>query len=227
MNRSVDQATRGVLAKAATPAIDVLVQESTDRQSQAEQALLSLGYRLDQHGKLINIEVEREEAIKKTVEHFLEGTTSEQNFFKELAKRGIRSEQGEGDIYYQDGKGKPISSQKMGERYSAGGLAEQIRSNQVEQSSRQSHERIIAGIFANFRGSAPQVSSFLKSLGEDDIRQICEGVAQDSGPTGAELVRKWLERETAKNAMELAGYRQQLRRQGMDMGKDRGMNLGM
>uniref|UniRef100_A0A183CL14 Plasmid recombination enzyme n=1 Tax=Globodera pallida TaxID=36090 RepID=A0A183CL14_GLOPA len=226
VNRSVDQARRGELAKAATPAIDALVQKATDRQSQAEQALLSLGYRLDQHGQLINIEVEREEAIKKTVEHFLQDTTSEQNFFQELAKRGIRIEQGEGDIYYQDGKGEPVASQKLGERYSAGGLLEQIHNNQVEQSSRQSYERIMAGIFANLKGSAPQVSTYLKSLGEDDIRQICEGIARDSGPGGADHARKWLERDMAKNAMELAGYRQQLRKQGLDAGKDRGMSLG-
>lgn len=227
VNRSVDQARRGELSKAATPAIDALVQKATDRQGQAEQALLSLGYRLDQHGQLINIEVERGEAIKKTVEHFLQDTTSEQNFFQELAKRGIRIEQGEGDIYYQDGKGKPISSQKLGELYSAGGLLDQIRSNQVEQSSRQSYERIMAGIFANFKGSVPQVSSYLKSLGEDDIGLICRSVAQDSGLAGAEHARKWLERDTAKNAMELAGYRQQLRRQGLNTGKDRGMSPGM
>ena len=72
----------------------------------------------------------------------------------------------EGGVYYQDEKGKPISSQKLGERYSAGELSEQIRSNQVEQSSRQSYERIMAGIFANFKRSAPLVSSFLKSLGK-------------------------------------------------------------
>lgn len=227
VNRSVDQARRGELAKAATPAIDALVQKSTDRQSQAEQALLSLGYRLDQHGQLINIELERGEAIKKTVEHFLQGTTSEQNFFQELAKRGIRIEQGEGDIYYQDGKGKPVASQKLGDRYSAGGLLEQIRSNQVEQSSRHSYERIMAEIFANFKGSAPQVSAYLKSLGEDDIGLICRSVAQDSGPAGAEHARKWLESDTAKTAMELAGYRQQLRRQGLDTGKDKGMSIGM
>jgi hypothetical protein len=227
VNKSVDQARRGELAKAATPAIDALVQKATDRQGQAEQALLSLGYRLDQHGQLINIEVERGEAIKKTVDHFLQGATSEQKFFQELGKRGIRIEQGEGDIYYQDGKGKPISSQKLGERYSADGLSEQIRSNQVEQSSRQSYERIMAGIFANFKGSAPQVSTYLKSLVENDIRLICRSVAQDCGPAGAEHARKWLERDTAKNSMELAGYRHQLRRQGLDTGKERGMDLGI
>lgn len=226
VNRSVDQARRGELAKAATPAIDALVQKATDRQSQAEQALLSLGYRLNQYGQLINIEVERENTLKKSIDHFLQDTTSEQNFFQELAKRGIRIEQGEGDIYYQDGKGKPVASQKLGERYSADGLLEQIHSNQVEQSSRQSYERIMAGIFANFNGITPKVSAYLKSLGEDDIRLICRSVAQDSGPVGAEHARKWLEQDTAKNAMELAGYRQQLRRQGLDTGKDRGMSLG-
>ena len=161
------------------------------------------------------------------VDHFLQDTTSEQNFFQQLAKSGIRIEQGEGDIYYQDGKGKAISSEKLGERYSAGGLSDQIKSNQVEQSSRQSYERIMAGIFANFKGSAPHVSTYLKSLGEDDIGLICRSVAQDSGPAGGQHARNWLERDTAKNAMELAGYRQQLRRQGLDIGKDRGMSLGM
>ena len=114
----------------------------------------------------------------------------EQNFFQELARRGIRIEQGEGDIYFQDGKGKAISSQKLGEWYSAGGLLEQIKSNQVEQSSRQSYERIMAGIFDQFKGSAPQVSAYLKSLGEDDIKLICRSVAQDSGLAGADLARK-------------------------------------
>ncbi|OJV16472.1 MAG: hypothetical protein BGO21_26645 [Dyadobacter sp. 50-39] len=84
----------------------------------------------------------------------------------------------------------------------------------------------MAGIFDKFKGSAPQVSTYLKSLGEDDIGLICRSVAQDSGPVGADLARKWLERDT-ENAMELAGYRQQLRQQGLDIGKDRGMSLGM
>ncbi|SEI49254.1 hypothetical protein SAMN05216327_10210 [Dyadobacter sp. SG02] len=70
-------------------------------------------------------------------------------------------------------------------------------------------------------------TSCQKSLGEDDIRLICQSVAQDSGPAGAEHARKWIERDTAKNVMELAGYRQQLRRQELDTGKERGMSLGM
>jgi hypothetical protein len=89
-------------------------------------------------------------------------------------------------------------------------------------------------VSASWPGSLPiskavphKVSSYLKSLGEDDIGLICRSVAQDSGPTGAEHARKWLERDTAKNAMELAGYRQQLRRQGLDTGKklDRGLGI--
>jgi hypothetical protein len=48
----------------------------------------------------------------------------------------------------------------------------------------------MAGIFTNFRGSASQVSAYLKSLGEDDIGLICRSVAQDSGPAGADLARK-------------------------------------
>ncbi|SDH50144.1 hypothetical protein SAMN04487996_1414 [Dyadobacter soli] len=85
----------------------------------------------------------------------------------------------------------------------------------------------MAGIFADFKGSAPQVSTYLKSLKEDEIGLICRRVAQNSGPVGADLARKLLEKDTAKNAMELAGYRQQLRRQGLDTGKDKGMNLSI
>ncbi|ACT93536.1 hypothetical protein [Dyadobacter fermentans] len=106
-------------------------------------------------------------------------------------------------------------------------FSERIRSNQVEQSSRQSYERIMAGIFANFKGSAPRVSAYLKNLGENDIGLICWSVAQDSGLAGAEHARKWLEKDTAKNAMELAGYRQQLRTKGLETGKGKGMNMSI
>ncbi|WP_342088065.1 hypothetical protein [Dyadobacter sp. OTU695] len=46
-------------------------------------------------------------------------------------------------------------------------------------------------------------------------------------PPARSMLEKWLERDTAKNAMELAGYRPQLRRQGLDIGKDKGMGLIM
>lgn len=84
----------------------------------------------------------------------------------------------------------------------------------------------MAGIFANFKGSTPQVSFSLKSLGEGDIGLICRSIAQNGGPAGADHARKWLKMDTAKNAMELAGYRQQLRKQGLDTGKDNGLKIG-
>jgi len=45
-------------------------------------------------------------------------------------------------------------------------------------------------------------------------------------PIGTDLACKWLEKDTAKNAMELAEYQQQWRSQGLNPGKDRGMSLG-
>jgi len=83
---------------------------------------------------------------------------------------------------------------------------EHIKSNQVGQSSRQSYERIQAGIFANFKGSAPQVSTYLKSLGEDDLGLICRSITKDSESVGLDLARKWLERDTAKMPWSSSGW---------------------
>ena len=52
----------------------------------------------------------------------MQSAISEEPFLQEHARRDIRIEQGEGDIYYQVGKGKLIASQKLGERYRADGL---------------------------------------------------------------------------------------------------------
>lgn len=82
-------------------------------------------------------------------------------------------------------------------------------------------------IFANFKGSAPRMSTYLKSLGRTISCKSAKVLSRTAGPAGADLARKWVGRDIAKNPMELAGYQQQLRNQGWDTGKDRGMGQGM
>lgn len=49
----------------------------------------------------------------------------------------------EGENYCPRGKGNPVVLQKLGERYSTGGLLEQVPSNLVEQSSQQSYLKVV------------------------------------------------------------------------------------
>ena len=66
-NQNTDKARRGQLVELQTPVTDALIQKGQTRQSQAEQALEGLGYRLNVHGQLENILEERQKALKTTL----------------------------------------------------------------------------------------------------------------------------------------------------------------
>lgn len=76
VNHSVSQAKQNELKKAATPVINALTQKGKDRRSQAEQALSKLGYRLDQHGQIIDMLEERKNAIRGTILNVLANSGS-------------------------------------------------------------------------------------------------------------------------------------------------------
>ncbi|GGH48323.1 hypothetical protein ACN9ML_30590 [Dyadobacter endophyticus] len=82
-------------------------------------------------------------------------------------------------------------------------------------------------IFANFKGSTQQVSTYLKRLGEDKIGLIAEVLPRTTAPPAQSTPGSGCKKTQLKNAMELAGYRQQLRGQGLDTGKNRGIGLDM
>jgi hypothetical protein len=238
VNQIVSQAKQNELIKTAVPAINALAQKSGARQSQAERALLSLGYRLDQHGGLINIQEERKEAIKGTVLHVLSKSTSMEVFQQELLKKGIElavsKEEWEDPekktakmLFYKDGKGNAISARDLGAEFILSGLTRTTRKNaQVEQDreaiakTKVAYDTAIAKKFAEYKGSATEFLKYLKRLQPDDIEEISRKTGRAQGVIGVEYVRHRLQADIGKSDLQLAGERDKLRREGYDTGLD-------
>jgi hypothetical protein len=245
VNKTVSQAKQNELIKTAVPAINALAEKSGARQSQAERALLSLGYRLDQHGGLINIQEERKEAIKGTVLHVLSKSTSIEVFQEELSKKNIRLELSKEEwedpekktakmLFYKDGKGNAMSSKDLGAQFMLSDITRTIRKNaQVEQDrqaiakSKTLYDSEIAKSFAHHKGSVTEFSKYLKSLQPDDIEYISKRLGQEQGKIGVEYVRNRLQADIGKSDLQLAGERDKLRREGYDVGKQKENNLRM
>lgn len=243
INQTVSQAKQNELIKTAVPAINALAQKSGARQSQAERALLSLGYRLDQHGGIINIQEERKEAIKGTVLHVLSKSTSIEVFQQELLKKsielGLSKEEWEDPekktvkmLFYRDGKGNAVSGKDLGAEFMLSGLTRAIRKNtQVEQDreaiakTKVAYDTTIAKKFAEYKGSATEFSKYLKSLRPDDIEEISRKIGRDQGVVGVEYVRSRLQIDINKNELQLAADRDRLRREDYDIGKS--LNRGL
>jgi hypothetical protein len=243
VNKTVSQAKQNELIKTAAPAINALAQKSGARQSQAERALLSLGYRLDQHGGLINIQEERKEAIKSTVLHVLLKSTSNEVFQQELLKKGIElglsKEEWEDPekkttkmLLYRDGKGKAVSAKDLGAEFTLIGVSKATRANAKAEQDREAiakskivYETTIAKSFAHHKGSATEFSKYLKSLQPDDIEEISKRIGQEQGKIGVEYIRHRLQADINKNELQLAADRDKLRKEGYDVGKQRGTNL--
>jgi hypothetical protein len=245
VNKTVSQAKQNELIKTAAPAINALAQKSGARQSQAERALLSLGYRLDQHGGLINIQEERKEAIKGTVLHTLSKSTSIEVFQEELSKKSIRLELSKEEwedpekknakiLFYKDGKGNELSSKDLGSEFMLSGLIRTIEKNaQVEKDqevidkTKMAYDTTIAKKFAEYKGSATEFSKYLKSLQPDDIEEISRKTGRTQGVIGVEYVRSRLQADIGKSDLQLAGERDRLRREGYDVGQKAGKHLTM
>jgi len=244
VNKTVSQAKQNELIKTATPVINALAEKSGARQSQAERALLSLGYRLDQHGGLINIQEERKEAIKSTVLHVLSKSTSIEVFQQELLKKSIElrlsKEEWEDPekktakmLFYKDGKGNAVAAKDLGAEFILSGLIRTIRKNvQVEQDreaiekTKVAYDTTMAKKFAEYKGSATEFSKYLKRLQPDDIEEISRKTGRDQGVIGVEYVRSRLQADIRKTDLQLAGERDKLRREGYDIGWNKQMKLG-
>lgn len=246
VNKTVSQAKQNELIKTAAPAINALAQKSGARQSQAERALLSLGYRLDQHGGLINIQEERKEAIKSTVLHVLSNCSSDQSFQDELLKRGIELRMSKEDyevigkeshkvLLYKDGKGKSISARELGPEFMLSGVSRTIRANARAEQDREAiakskvaYDTTIAKSFAHHKGSATEFSKYLKSLQPNDIEEISRKIGRDQGVIGVEYVRSRLQADINKNELQLAGERDRLNKEGYNIGsvQNKGLRLG-
>lgn len=243
VNQTVSQAKQNELIKTAAPAINALAQKSGARQSQAERALLSLGYRLDQHGGLINIQEERKEAIKSTILHVLSTCTSGQAFQDELLKRGVTLKTSKEEwedvdkktfkmLLYNDGKGKSISAKDLGVEFMSSGVSRTIRESARAEQDREAiakskiaYETTIAKSFAHHKGSVTEFSKYLKSLQPDDIEDISKRIGQEQGKIGVEYVRNRLQADINKSELQLAGERDKLRREGHYVGKAQNRGL--
>jgi len=243
VNKNVSQAKQNELIKTAVPAINALAEKSGARQSQAERALLSLGYRLDQHGGLINIQEERKEAIKSAVLHVLSKSSSMEVFQQELLKKsielGLSKEEWEDPekkttkmLFYKDGKGNAMSSKDLGAEFMLSGITRTIRKNaQVEQDreaiakTKVSYDTTMAKRFAEYKGSATEFSKYLKKLQPNEIEEISRKIGRNQGVIGVEYVRSRLQADINKSELQLAGERDRLRREGYDIGKTQNRGL--
>jgi hypothetical protein len=238
VNLSIEQARQNELNKTAVPTIDALVQKSGTRQSQAEKALLTLGYRLDQHGGLVNIQEERKNALRGTILHVLSNCTSQQLFRQELIKEGIKPTFSEDDqevvgknrykvFLFHDGKGGPISSRELGAEFMASSVVGKIEENVQAEKDREAIEKCkkayeitIASTFAQHHGNVTKVSKYLKSLKPGEIEMICRSLGQEHGAVavGIAYIQKRLQADINKSEFELASDRDKLRREGYDIG---------
>jgi hypothetical protein len=88
-NHNTQIARSGQLVNIQTPALTALAEKGQTRQSQAEAALQKLGYRLDQHGELINILEERKNALRATISRSLGECATFDELKALLLTRGI------------------------------------------------------------------------------------------------------------------------------------------
>lgn len=243
VNRSIDQAKQNEIKKTAAPAINALIQKSNTRKSQAEKALLTLGYRLDQHGGLINIQEERKNAIRGVISHLLINSASPESFQQELAKNGIKMIASKDDqevtdktaykvVLYKDGQGDPISSRDLGTEFMISNVLKKIKENAQAQQDREAIEKCkkayeitIANTFAHHKGSAIEVSRYLKRLESDHIEEISKQLGQEQGEIGVSYIRSRLQADINKNEIQLAADRNRLRKEGYDIGKKSENNL--
>ena len=89
-NHNSQIARSGQLVTLQTPALAALAEKGQNRQSQAEAALQKLGYRLDQHGQLVDILEERKNALRATISKTVKECTTFEELKPLLQVRGVK-----------------------------------------------------------------------------------------------------------------------------------------
>jgi len=114
----------------------------------------------------------------------------------------------------------------------ANGILEKIRKNQEAEQERVNIEKCksvydatMAGIFAENKGSATETSKYLKKVQPTEIKYFVTSVGKEYGEKGTSYVRNRLQADINKNELQLAADRDRLRREGYDVGRNRGNNL--
>jgi Plasmid recombination enzyme len=180
-NHNSELARSGQIMQLQKPIQNALEEKSRIRQSQAEKALKTLGYRLDQHGGLINLEEERINALRATISHVVKNCTATNGFSAMLKAKGIQvsmSEKGEekgadGKLYrsitYTDDKG-PVKGRELGPEFSIFNIGQQIHANaKREDEKRKAYE-------------AQQAELKAKEEARKQATQIQKGKENKQGP---------------------------------------------
>lgn len=153
-NQNAQTARNGQLVKLQRPATVALLEKARSRKSRAEAALTKLGYRLDEHGQLVNLRDDRKNALRATISKSLSICTSSSELIADLALKGVKigfskdlPEVYEGKTYYgavlHDGKGR-ITATDLGPDYTTVNLAKQLAitaQKKEQERTRQEQER--------------------------------------------------------------------------------------
>lgn len=133
------QLRQGLTVQLQAPAIEALQEKAATRQSQAEAALEKLGYRLDQHGGLVDILEERKNALRTTISNCVKDSTSYDELRPLLKERGLtlgfdktKQETVDGKnlngAYFLDKKGR-IDGKDLGPDFTTAALRKLLAAN--------------------------------------------------------------------------------------------------
>ena len=245
-NHNTDLARRNQLAQLPAPVTEALQQKGQTRQSQAEQALLQLGYRLDVHGQLVNVLEERKNALRATISRSVKQCADPGALAQDLAYKGIkmdfyseRQETYQGKTYngvgFDDGQGR-IWGHELGTDYTTLRLVEQLDQVQAqrEQAEREqqyqlSFEQALAAIFQHHKGDAGKVAQDLAYTAKTNptarqtyLRQF----EKVHGVEGVAYARQQFARLDQMTALQLATEREALQKAGHEVGLGKGLKQG-
>jgi NAD(P)H-dependent FMN reductase len=242
-NENVKKARSGQLVELKSPVTDALIQKGQTRQSQAEQALERLGYRLNVHGKLENILEERQKALKTTLSRSLSKCTSIEELRADLAGKGIKmsfyNEQPDtygGKTYngvgFDDGQGR-IWGHDMGTDFTTGRLVEQLdelkaKRERAEQETlyQKTVDGLLASYFVICKGDSTKVARMLANTTPQQRETTIGQFQHIYGQEGARYARQQLERIDRMTDYQLATERESLKKLGHDVGLSQGRKLG-
>ncbi|MBR8840880.1 MobV family relaxase [Spirosoma aerophilum] len=242
-NENVKRARSGQLVELQNPVTNALIQKGQTRQSQAEQALEQLGYRLNVHGKLENILEERQKAFKRTISRSLGKCTTIEELRADLAGKGIKMNfyKDEPEIYqgkgyngagFDDGQGR-IWGHELGADFTTGRLVEQLAQFQAQR-ERAEREKLyqvtVDGLMASYflicKGDSTKVRQMLANTTAQQRETTISQFREIHGPEGATYARQQLERFDKMTDYQLATERDSLKKLGHDVGLSQGRKQG-
>lgn len=241
-NTNASTARRGQLVSLQTPVTDALLQKGQTRQSQAEQALEQLGYRLNVHGKLENILEERQKALRTTLTRSLGKCTTIEELRADLAGKGIKmgfykehQEPRQGKSYngvgFDDGQGR-LWGHELGTDYTTIRIVEQLSqlAGQRERAAREkayqtTFNQALANFFKLHKGDASKVARMLATTTQEQRQDVLNQFTQLHGPEGAKYARQQFEKLDKMTDFQLAAERDNLKKAGHDVGLTNGLKI--